>query len=426
MNIVRVSKRVAAILISFSVGMLAIQPDAQSGSVCGLGVCIDLPPRGSGGGGGGGGGGEGGSSNLESQEPDRKHSRWAKEYEQEGNLNAAAEEYRKAIAYDPNWPGYRNSLGNVLLKQEKYAEALEAYMRYSSLKPNNPIAHHNIGLALWNLGRYKEAEAELTTAIRLDPTFTSAQQNLLALVGNIKNVILYNGFQRAYNEEDPQKAEALYRQYLLLDPTNSAALGNLGRQLQRQGRFIAAEAAYREAIRYGASNPESREWATNSLNNLVASGVNKDAFKQLLAANEQGVAASQEKLIEAIKGRSITCFGDTRGCVYSNDHAFEKVVLTPRKSLSANAPIPAALQSDKDFAKLQQSKEEQKKEYKETYDALQAAWALKDSGKVDKGIVDLLIVEQKNKLSTKASEIRTTELKIEDKYKDLGFIPPKD
>ncbi len=137
------------------------------------------------------GGGER-SSNRESE--DQKHFRWAEEYRQEGNLNAAAAEYRKAIADDPDRPGYRNALGGVLYSMKDYAGALEAYRSSASLKPGRPITQNNIGLALWNLHRYAEAEAELTTAIRLDPTYTYAQENLIELVTNIKNEIHKKSF----------------------------------------------------------------------------------------------------------------------------------------------------------------------------------------------------------------------------------------
>lgn len=411
----------------FTAGMLMlllILGSSEVQATCGLGVCIDARPSGSSGGGGwsGGGGGSGGGGSRESA--DHKHYRWAKEYEQQGNLDAAASEYRKAIANDPAWPGYRNALGNVLFAQKNYAEALEAFRSYASLKPGNSIAHNNIGLALWGLQRYGEAEAELAKAVQLDPSYTSAQSNLIQLVSSIKSDLLYNGFLKAYNETDPRKSEALYRQYLLVNPTDPAALGNLGRALQIQGRFIEAEAAYREALLYAASNSRARENIASSLNGLVGLGVNSNALKELLAAKEQGVAAASETLAEAVKARSIRCFGDSRGCVYSNDHALENIVLAPGKPQSSSTSVPQALKDDRDFSRLQQARDKQEKEYKETFDALQAAWAVKDSGKADKSTIDMLIVEQKNKLTMKRSEIRTTEIQIDKKYQDLGFTPP--
>jgi hypothetical protein len=110
--------------------------------------------------------------------------------------------------------------------------------------------------------------------------------------------------------------------------------------------------------------------------------------------------------------------------VYSNDHALENIVLAPGKPQSSSTSVPQALKDDRDFSRLQQARDKQEKEYKETFNALQAAWAVKDSGKADKSTIDMLIVEQKNKLTMKRSEIRTTEIQIDKKYQDLGFTPP--
>lgn len=392
-----------------------------AGATCGLGVCIDARPTL--GGGGNSGGRSSGGSRESREEPDVTHFHWGQQYENQGNLEAAAQEYIKAIRIDPNWPGYRGALAVVFLKQKNYADALQQYRYYFQLKDESDIsaiAHNNMALALWGTGNFKEAEQQLKKAILKDPEYTSAQDNLIQLVGGLRSDILNDGLNRAWRQMDnPPQAEALYRQYLLVDPGNPNALNNLGVSLVRQDRWVAAEAAYREAIRNGESK--------NAANNLASIGswANRRAFQDLLAAREQSVAASKEVSIEAIKGKSIRCFDDSRGCMYSRDHAMEAAVLAPASApKKAAAPVPEKLRNDRDFAGLQEAKEKQEKDYKQTYDALQAAWALKDSGKADKAAIDILIAEQKDKLTREKSAIRTTEIKIDKKYEDLGFVPP--
>jgi Tfp pilus assembly protein PilF len=391
-----------------------------AGATCGLGVCIDARPTL--GGGGSSGGRSSGGSRESREEPDVTHFRWGQQYETQGNLEAAAEEYIKAIRIDPNWPGYRGALAVVFLKQKNYADALQQYRYYFQLKDESDIsaiAHNNMALALWGTGNFKEAEQQLKKAILKDPEYASAQDNLIQLVGQLRSGILDEGFKRAWGQiNNPPQAEALFRQYLLVDPNNPGALNNLGVSLVRQDRWVAAEAAYREAIRNG-----EKTYAANNLA-TIGSWANRRAFQDLLAAREQSVAASKEVSIEAIKGKSIRCFDDSRGCMYSSDHAMEAAVLAPASAPRAAAPVPEKLRNDRGFAELQQAKEEQEKEYKQTYDALQAAWALKDSGKADRAAIDILIAEQKDKLTREKSAIRTTEIKIDKKYEDLGFVPP--
>ena len=405
------------LLAAIALALVSVEANAA----CALGTCIEARPSISGGRSSGGYSG-GGSGSSRSESADRQHFRGGDYYEKQGNLDAAAEQYRLAIANDPNWPGYRNALARVLHRLKDYAGALEAYRGYFALKSESSITagdYSNVAYALWGLKRFKDAEEFLAKAIRRDPNFADAQENLARLVKIQKEDLLADGFDAAYRESNPERAEALYRQYLLVNPNNSGALNNLGYALEQQGRYVAAEAAYREALRVGEN-----ERARNNLARVAGRG-DTSAFRQLQASRVESVAASREMSIEAIKGRSIACFDDSRGCSYTQDNAMEKVVLAPRTPQRPNAPIPPALQADREFAGLQQSKQRLEKEYKETYDALQAAWALKDSGRGDKGAIELLIVEQKDKLTRERSAIRATEIQISKKYEDLGFRPPE-
>jgi Flp pilus assembly protein TadD len=46
------------------------------------------------------------------------------------------------------------------------------------LKPANPSAHNNLGLALARLGRMPEAVAQFAAAVQLAPDYREARENL--------------------------------------------------------------------------------------------------------------------------------------------------------------------------------------------------------------------------------------------------------
>jgi Flp pilus assembly protein TadD len=58
----------------------------------------------------------------------------------------------------------RNSLGNVLAKQNQVEAAIVAYREAVRVQPNNATAHYNWGMGLYNLGRIQDASARLRRA----------------------------------------------------------------------------------------------------------------------------------------------------------------------------------------------------------------------------------------------------------------------
>ncbi|MBM3323362.1 tetratricopeptide repeat protein, partial [candidate division WOR-3 bacterium] len=90
-----------------------------------------------------------------------------KTYERWGDLNAARGGYARAVGLAPGRVEYRFSLATVLQRQKLYDEALAQYDTMVQVAPTNPLVHHNLAVAYYNLGRYDEALAELEAARRL-------------------------------------------------------------------------------------------------------------------------------------------------------------------------------------------------------------------------------------------------------------------
>lgn len=85
-----------------------------------------------------------------------------------GQSAAAESDYRAAIAVDPNFVG---ALYNLAILRTSVApqEAVELYRKAIAVTPNMAIAHLNLGFLLQALGQVTEGQAELQTAVKLDP-----------------------------------------------------------------------------------------------------------------------------------------------------------------------------------------------------------------------------------------------------------------
>jgi len=360
-----------------------------------------------------------------------RHSNAGYEYEKAGNWMAAENEYRKAIQYYPNWYGYHFVLARVFANQGRYNDAIQSYKQSIALNPRYSSAYNNIGVILSNnLDRDEEAEQWFLKAHQLDPTDSFARNNLVRTVKRIRQKVLDNNFSRAFylsEKGESAKAESLWRKYLLVNPNNANAWNNLGATLAQQRRYLAAEAAYREAVRLDPSHGKQAD----NLKKLMESDDRGNSLKQLMAASEQGMIATKELDMEAMKGRAMSCFDfnedatKTIRCAYSKDSPAAIALFAPRDTRQLITEAPPELKKDPKFIELAKENERLEKDYGEAYDALQELLKREDSGQGSTGMTDVLIAEQKQKLSTIKNEQNFNEVKIQERYVDLGFRPPK-
>jgi superkiller protein 3 len=122
-----------------------------------------------------------------------------------GRPDMALEHFKKAVEIDPIYADAYFHMGTALAEARKWDDAVAAYKTALSL-PTLTIpesANQNLGLALYHLKRYQEAEQTLRFAISLDPKLQAAYYNLgLVFV--------------AENRKD--EAKAAFRQAALLAP----------------------------------------------------------------------------------------------------------------------------------------------------------------------------------------------------------------
>lgn len=100
---------------------------------------------------------------------------------QQGRLGEANDYLERAYKIDRDDISVVLNLGALRLRQTRPQEALEFADRAVELAPNAPPAYHLRGVALASLRQNAEARAAFQQALRIDPTFQAAREQLQRL-----------------------------------------------------------------------------------------------------------------------------------------------------------------------------------------------------------------------------------------------------
>jgi len=98
-----------------------------------------------------------------------------------GDLAGAERELRVVLALDPRSIGGYNNLANILMREERYAEATNLLVKAEQLDPENVMVHLNLGMLYLKLGYNEPGKQEFERAEQLDPGNRAAAQALAQL-----------------------------------------------------------------------------------------------------------------------------------------------------------------------------------------------------------------------------------------------------
>jgi len=194
----------------------------------------------------------------------------AKTAAQDERLDEAVARMRKVLEQDPNIMDAWLTLGNWLGKTKRVEEAIEAYKKALSLKPDDEVAMLNLANAYRSRGKTDDALAALEIfkgALKVNPKNPQAWFQLAtlyldmereqdaedtfreALESNTKMGAAWNALGAlAYQRRDLDEAERLIRRGLELEPDVRTGRFNLARILEDKGRLDEAERLYREEL----------------------------------------------------------------------------------------------------------------------------------------------------------------------------------
>ncbi|HXH81946.1 MAG TPA: tetratricopeptide repeat protein [Candidatus Tectomicrobia bacterium] len=167
-----------------------------------------------------------------------------------GHLNerqaaAALAAFREAVSVDPGEALYRDTLGVLLLDLGRPDLALEHLQQAVAIDPQFADAHFHLGTALAELGKWEEAATTYRAALSL-PRLTVPE-----LVHQNLGLALYH--LKRYPE-----AESALRFAITLEPRLQAAYYNLGLVLLATQRAEEAKGVFRKAHELGAESPFGR------------------------------------------------------------------------------------------------------------------------------------------------------------------------
>lgn len=240
--------------------------------------------------------------------------------EQEGDLQAAIQLARQAIALNPNQAALYLALASPLLSDHQTAEAIEVlekalrldrrnidllllmgdaqqqnknfnaaiefYHKALRLDKSVPETYNNLANALMQLGRHDEAIGHYQKAVSLKPGYADAFFNLgnaLRTLGKLPEALsqyretlrINPGFFRAYTMMglvykelgNRQDSEAFYQQALAIIPDQSPEKAithyNLGNLYQACKKFDEAAAQYEASLAIQAKNPLALSYLAN-------------------------------------------------------------------------------------------------------------------------------------------------------------------
>ena len=106
--------------------------------------------------------------------------------EENGQPEVAAEYYMRALEIDPHYTKAIRRLAHLRIEQQRYDEALELFQLLADIDPSNAVAHVNMGIVLFYLGRSNEALQSFDQALFLNPSLETARANRETLLEMIE------------------------------------------------------------------------------------------------------------------------------------------------------------------------------------------------------------------------------------------------
>ena len=158
-------------------------------------------------------------------------------YSQSGNETKAKENFRKALAINPDYPTANVRLAFMLYDEGSFNESIPFLEKAFDQAPDNDVISGRLAVAYQKSNRMNDAIARYEGLIKSDPTNPQAYLNVVGLYRTMAADAPNAQVAGEYN----QKAITTINQLKAIDPNNAYAYLNLAAIYLAQGRYNEAE-----------------------------------------------------------------------------------------------------------------------------------------------------------------------------------------
>jgi tetratricopeptide (TPR) repeat protein len=171
-----------------------------------------------------------------------------------GDLGAAEQAYKNAVALDAGLAAAHLGLGNVYVRQNRLFEAEKAYQAALAIDPGMAGAHANLGVVYYQMGQFPRAIEQYEAALQDDPQDAETLYLLAAL---------------HLQQQDLRAAELLLLQAQELKPDLPEVYYGLGVLYKFKNQRAEAIAAFEKFLEIGpGQDPEAVRYAQAELDAL--------------------------------------------------------------------------------------------------------------------------------------------------------------
>jgi protein O-GlcNAc transferase len=229
---------------------------------------------------------------------------------QDGHPEAALSLVEGAIAADPGEPRYHFVLGQSLQALRRWDKAIGAYETALKLQPEFVDAWNNLGICRQLRRQFPQAAAAYRQALALDPANAGVMANLGTVLREMGDWAQAVELLRAASNLEPSAAshavnlgiaywnqgnfadaERTLKQALALAPNDAEALFNLGNALHGLGRPREAIERYRQALALRPDYVDSLINLGNVLSEIGEFGAGQAAYDDALRIRPDSIVA---------------------------------------------------------------------------------------------------------------------------------------
>ena len=111
----------------------------------------------------------------------------AHQYHKKNNFLSAEKLYKEILELNANDVATLNNLGNALKELKKYKEAIFYYEKALKIKPQDIITNYNFGLLFYELGEFYKSSSFYEKIVKIDPKHIQSYNNLIDIYEKTNN-----------------------------------------------------------------------------------------------------------------------------------------------------------------------------------------------------------------------------------------------